>query len=217
MNKNILIILVLILIIMYVCFSDKIEKFTQNIRLSNIYSASNLRAKKDEAYNINVDDDNKEIFTYKNNTFKLEDELYNIGIDDNNEDVFEFKNNTFKLGDDDSFQPYEPKKVKYSPVAVRIPHVETSKSIKSKVPMKVDGYKFKGLLSNPYYKQFYVTYEKEYTNYQREDKLYEYLLVKKIEDQFKIIYNIPPRSNIEVGDTIYFSYGNFQLGPLKFI
>ena len=176
---------------MYVCFSDKIEKFTQNIRLSNIYGASNPRTRKDE--------------------------VFNIGIDDNNEEVFKYKNNTFKLGENDSFQPYEPKKVKYFPVALRIPHEETSKSIKSKVPMKIEEYTFRGLLSNPYYKQFYVMYEKEYINYQREDKLYEYLLVKKIEEQFKIVYNIPPRSKVEVGDTIYFSYGNFQLGPLKFI
>ena len=208
MNKNILIILVLILIITYVCFSNKIEKFTQNIRLSNIYGASNSRARQDEVYNIGVDDNNEEVF---------KDEVYNIGVDDNNEEVFEYKNNTFKLEDNDSFQPYEPKKVKYLPVALRIPHVVTSKSIKSKVPMKIEEYKFRGLLSNPYYKQFYVMYEKEYTNYQREDKLYEYLLVKKIEDEFKIVYNIPPRSKVEVGDTIYFSYGNFQLGPLKFI
>lgn len=191
MNKNILIILVLILIITCVCFSDKIEKFTQNIRLSNIYGASNSRTRQDE--------------------------VYNIGVDDNNEEVFEYKNNTFKLGDNDIFEPYEPKIVKYLPVALRIPHVETTKSIKSKLPMKIKEYKFRGLLSNPYYKQFYVMYEKEYTNYQREDKLYEYLLVKKIENEFKIIYNIPPRSKVEVGDTIYFSYGNFQLGPLKFV
>ena len=176
---------------MYVCFSDKIEKFTQNIRLSNIYGASNPRTRKDE--------------------------VFNIGIDDNNEEVFKYKNNTFKLGENDSFQPYEPKKVKYFPVALRIPHEETSKSIKSKVPMKIEEYKFRGLLSNPYYKQFYVMYEKEYINYQREDKLYEYLLVKKIEEQFKIVYNIPPRNKVEIGDTIYFSYGNFQLGPLKFV
>ena len=193
MNKNILIILilVLILIITYVCLSDKIENFSQNIRLSNIYGASNPRIKQDD--------------------------LYNVGIDDNNQDVFEFKNNTFKLDNNDIFQPYEPKKIKYLPIAVRIPHVVTTKSIKSKVPMKIDGYKFRGLISNPYYKQFYVIYEKEYDNYLREEKIYEYLLVKKIEDKFKIIYNIPPRNKIETGDTIYFSYGNFQLGPLKLV
>lgn len=199
MNKNILIIIILVfvLIITYVCMSDKIENFTQNIRLSNIYGASNPRAKQDEIYTDN--------------------ELYNVGTDDNNEEVYQIKNNTFKLGDDDIFQPYEPKNIKYQSIALKIPHVVTTKSIKSKVPMRMDGYKFRGLISNPYYKQFYIMYEKEYENYKREDKLYEYLLVKKIEDNFEIVYNIPPRSKVEIGDTIYFSYGNFQLGPLKLV
>lgn len=191
MNKKILIILVLILIITYMCLSGKIEYFSQNKRLSNIYGASNSRTKNDE--------------------------LYNVGTDTDNEEVYQFKDRTFKLGDDDIFKPYEPKKVKYLPIAVRIPHVVTTKTIKSKVPMKIDGYKFRGLISNPYYNQFYVMYEKEYENYLREDKLYKYLLVKKIEDKFVTVYTIPPRSKVETGDTIYFSYGNFQLGPLKLV
>ena len=56
-----------------------------------------------------------------------------------------------------------------------------------------------------------------YENYNREDKLYYYTLVKNKGKTFKIDYDIPPRSRIELGDTIYFSYGNFQLGPLKFV
>lgn len=191
MIKNILIILVLVLIVSYICFSDNIDKFTQNMRLSNIYGASSSRVKNNE--------------------------LYRIGFDDDNEEVYKFKNSTFKLNNNDIFEPYEPKKIKFLPIAVKIPSVVTSKSIKSKVPMRMEGYKFIGLIANPYYKQFYVMYEQEYENYQREDKLYKYLLVKKIEDKFKVVYNIPPRNKVEPGDTIYFSYGNFQLGPLKFM
>jgi hypothetical protein len=194
MNRNILIILIILILIfiLYCLFcSDNIDKFSQNLRLSNIYGASSSRTKNDE--------------------------LYQIGIDDNNEEIYQFNNNTFKLSDDNIFHPYEPKKIKYLPVIVKIPSVVTTKSIKSKVPMKMDGYKFIGLVANTYYKQYYVIYEKEYNNYQREDKLYEYLLVKKVEDNFKVIYKIPPRSKVEPGDSIYFSYGNFQLGPLKFM
>ena len=192
MNKKILIILIVIVIFSLYClfFTDNIDKFSQNLRLSNIYGASSSRTKNDE--------------------------IYEIGIDEDNEEVYQFNNDTFKLSKDDIFQPYEPKKIKYLPISVKIPSVVTTKSIKSKVPMKIEGYKFKGLVANQYYKQFYIIYEKEYNNYQREDKLYEYLLVKKIEDNFKVVYNIPPRSKVEPGDNIYFSYGNFQLGPLKF-
>lgn len=191
MIRNILIILILILIVIWFCFSDNIDKFSQNTKLTNIYGASSSRVKNNE--------------------------VYKIGTDDNNEEVYKFKNNTYKLNDKDIFQPYEPKKIKYLPIVVKIPSVVTTKSIKSKVPMVMEGYKFIGLIANPYYKQFYVMYEQEYENYQREDKLYKYLLVKKIEDKFKVVYNIPPRNKVEPGDTIYFSYGNFQLGPLKFM
>jgi hypothetical protein len=190
MNRNILIIFILIFILYCLFCSDNIDKFSQDKRLSNIYGASSSRIKNEE--------------------------LYHIGVDDNNENVYQCNNTTFKLNGNDIFQPYEPKKIKYLPVIVKIPSVVTTKSIKSKVPMKMDGYKFIGLLANTYYKQYYVIYEKEYNNYQREDKLYEYLLVKKVEDNFKVIYNIPPRSKVEPGDNIYFSYGNFQIGPLKF-
>jgi len=190
MNRNILIIFILIFILYCLFCSNNIEKFTQDKRLSNIYGASSSRTKNEE--------------------------LYHIGIDDDNENVYQFNNNTFKLNGNDIFQPYEPKKIKYLPVSVKIPLVITTKSIKSKVPMKMDGYKFIGLVANTYYNQYYVIYEKEYNNYQREDKLYEYLLVKKIEDNFKVIYNIPPRSKVEPGVSYIFSYGNFQIGPLKF-
>lgn len=190
MNRNILIIFILIFILYCLFCSNNIEKFTQDKRLSNIYGASSSRTKNEE--------------------------LYHIGIDDDNENVYQFNNNTFKLNGDDIFQPYEPKKIKYLPVSVKIPSVITTKSIKSKVPMKMDEYKFIGLVANTYYNQYYVIYEKEYNNYQREDKLYEYLLVKKIEDNFKVIYNIPPRSKVEPGVSYIFSYGNFQIGPLKF-
>ena len=91
------------------------------------------------------------------------------------------------------------------------------KKIKIKVPKKINNYKYKGVIGNIYYKQYYYLYEKEYENYDIEDKLFEYILVKKINNKFEIVYTIPPKSFIKNGDTIYFSYGNFQLGPLIFI
>ena len=59
------------------------------MRLSNIYGASSSRTKKDE--------------------------VYEVGTDDENESVYKFKNGTYKLSENDIFQPYEPKKVKYLP------------------------------------------------------------------------------------------------------
>ena len=99
---------------------------------------------------------------------------------------------------------------------VSLPEIK-KKKIKIKVPKIINNYKYKGVIGNIYYKQYYYLYEKEYQNYEIEDKLYKYILVKKIDKKFEIVYSIPPRNSIKFGDTIYFSYGNFQLGPLIFI
>ena len=50
MNRNILIIFILIFILYCLFCSDNIEKFTQDKRLSNIYGASSSRTKNDEIY-----------------------------------------------------------------------------------------------------------------------------------------------------------------------
>lgn len=147
----------------------------------------------------------------------VSEEVYEIGMDvDTEEPVFSYDNRTYRLSKNDEFEPYQPKQVKYS-VSVKIPSVITSKSIKSKVPLTFDGHKFKGVVSNTFYKQYYILYEKEYQNYERQERLYKYLLVKNVEGTFKVLYEIPPRPKVEMGDTMYFSYGNFQLGPLKFV
>lgn len=47
-------------------------------------------------------------------------------------------------------------------------------------------------------------------------KLYQYLLVK-VDSKMnttKIIHKVAPRMKIEMNDTVYFSYGEFELGPL---
>ena len=36
-------------------------------------------------------------------------------------------------------------------------------------------------------------------------------------EQMKIIHKIPPRLEILDGDTMYFNYGNFSLGPFVFV
>ena len=47
-------------------------------------------------------------------------------------------------------------------------------------------------------------------------KLYQYILVKvdQKDNSTKIIHRVAPRSKININDIIYFSYGEFQIGPL---
>jgi len=75
-------------------------------------------------------------------------------------------------------------------------------------------------MQNKYYKQYYILYEKEYEEEDLKlfkEKLYYYILAKKKDNSLDVIHDMPPRRKINPGDTIYFSYGNFELGPLRFI
>ena len=118
-------------------------------------------------------------------------------------------------------KPFTKKKINYKQIPLKLPVIITPDSIKSQIPLKFNDYTFTGLLNNYFYKQYYILYEKEYKeepdmkNFK--DKLYNYILAKKENNDLKIIHNIPPRTRVRPGDSIYFSYGNYQLGPLIFV
>jgi hypothetical protein len=80
--------------------------------------------------------------------------------------------------------------------------------------------------SNDYYSQYYYLYEfltkqkikldnEENLNYIKNNKIYEYLLVKIHKNNPEVSHYIGPRNKININDIVYFSLGNFQLGPLK--
>ena len=145
-----------------------------------------------------------------------DDMIYHIGTD-NIEPIYKYKNKIYRLINGDMFKPFDPWKIEYIAEPHRIPVTITANNIKAKYPMHMDDFNFRGLVANKYYKQYYILYDKEYPNNSMENKTYEYKLVKKIDDEYKIIHNIPPRDQIVNGDTIYFSYGVFRLGPLYLV
>jgi hypothetical protein len=90
--------------------------------------------------------------------------------------------------------------------------------LKKDIPSTFKDYKLNGIISNKYYQQYFILYKKPYIkDDKRIDNLVEYILVQKINDELKIIHKIPPRSEILDGDTMYFNYGNFSLGPFVFV
>lgn len=199
MIKNSLIIL-FILILMYYCSSNREDFGVSGSRMKQIYGN---RGK----------DIDKRIEVHHSSAVE-------IGLDEDNNKVFQFKGKMFKMNEDNELEENEPKKIIYKEVPLRLPIEINEDSIKSKIPLKYNDYRFSGLLSNTYYKQFYILYEKEFDEPEFKlfkDKLYSYLLVKKKEKDLEIVHNIPPRTRVNPGDNIYFSYGNFQLGPLKFV
>jgi len=201
MIKNTLIILILLIIVaLFYCFYYK-ENFTGN------------------------DTRMKQIFGNRGQDVNKRNEVHHssaleIGTDEDDNKVFQFRGKMFKMNEDNVLEINDPKKINYKKVPIKLPIMVTDKLIKSKVPLKYDGYTFMGIASNKYYKQYYLIYEKEYKDPDLKDfkdKLYSYLLMKNDSGKLKTIHNTPPRTRIEPGDNVYFSYGNFQLGPLTFI
>jgi len=148
---------------------------------------------------------------------KLEDNAIEIGLDDRENKVFKYKDNMYTINEENMLVSTEPKNITYKKVQTQLPISITADKIKSKIPLNFKEHKFKGLINNHWYRQYYILYEKEYDNQNFKNKYYTYLLVKNLDGKLSVVHKIPPRERIVFGDTIYFSYGNFQLGPLKFV
>jgi len=78
-------------------------------------------------------------------------------------------------------------------------------------------YKIFGLASNKYYNIYFIVYEREvyfdepniYNN-----KLYEYVLVKLVNNKLQIMHSMQPRTHIVMGDYVSFNFGVSQLNFL---
>jgi hypothetical protein len=201
MIKNTLIILLILIAVVYYCYSYT-ETFTGNsVRMNQVVG----NRKKDIEKTIEV-----------HHSSAIE-----VGADEDDNRIFQFKGKMFKLNENNVLEPTNSENITYKKVHSRIPITITENQIKSKLPLNFNGFTFTGMLNNSYYKQYYLLYEKEYTvepdmkNFN--EKLYSYILAKYKNDTLEVIHNIPPRSRVTPGDNVYFSFGNFQLGPLIFV
>lgn len=201
MIKNTLIILLILLAVVYYCYSYT-ETFTGNsVRMNQVVG----NRKKDIEKTIEV-----------HHSSAVE-----VGADEDDNRIFQFKGKMFKLNENNVLEPTNSENITYKKVHSKIPITITENQIKSKLPLDFNGFTFTGMLSNSYYKQYYLLYEQEYSvepdmeNFN--EKLYSYILAKYKNDTLEVIHNIPPRSRVTPGDSVYFSFGNFQLGPLIFV
>ena len=99
------------------------------------------------------------------------------------------------------------------------------KNVPSNISFNNKNYDFIGVAYNEYYDQYYLLYENvvlpssiqlaednlSNINY----KIAEYILAKMDDNKGLIISHIVgPRNKINYNEVVYFSFGNFQLGPL---
>ena len=195
MNIYVIIIVILICGLVYSVFYNK----TKEGFIPNIYMSKFLPKKED----ISLIETNQPIQV-----------LSGVNLHNDNDDKSEFllkpyPNENYKI---DMYTP----SIVYKEVHT-FDKNHTSDFLEKDVPKTFRDYKFRGIIANKYYQQYFILYYKPYIIDNRMDGLFDYILVQKIDGELKIIHDIPPRSEIIDGDTMYFSYGNFSLGPFVFV
>jgi hypothetical protein len=88
-------------------------------------------------------------------------------------------------------------------------------------------YTLLGTATNIYYNQYFYIFEnlvnqkltepllKEQLKYMKNNRIFQYILVKIHNGNPKIIHWVGPRNKIDLGNIVYLSLANFQLGPLQ--
>jgi len=156
----------------------------------SIFGCSSIRSQNDNYVKyIGDDKDNNKIFKYQNKLLKHENNKFH-DITKNNNDI------------------------KYLDESILVP-INNKLNIKIKFTYK--NYNYVGIAANNYYNLEFLVYAKPYDGDSTlNDKLFEYIFVKIIDNNYKIYYTLPPRTKINKLEAIWISYGNYQLGPLVF-
>jgi hypothetical protein len=156
-------------------------------------------------------------FNCQNNN-NQDQEILLVGKDSNDNHIFQHNNQLYTIindklvlhNDDD-----ENNKILYFEYPTKVP--ANLSDLTLKVKMFFDGYNYVGVLSNNYYNQEYLLYEKPYKlDDTMDDKLYYYILVKILNGKYTKMFELQPRQKILPEEYIWASYGSFQIGPLLF-
>jgi hypothetical protein len=147
----------------------------------------------------------------------VNDKILLIANDDDNNYIFKLNNDLYKLQDNKLILSNDEDITKLTyyiqPINVPIDH----KTMTLQIKITHNGYQYVGTLSNKFYRQQYLVYEKPYDDDNELDhKLFYYNLVNIIDNQYVIAYELPPRDKITKYEGVWASYGSFQIGPLIF-
>jgi hypothetical protein len=179
-------------------------------KLSNIMyydeDANNL-------YNMNLDKKLCNGFTCNNDT--ISNKILLIGKNSNNNHIFKLTDKLYTSDDDKLIIANDTKDLLYYDLPIKVPIDLANMTIKIKLTL--DDFDYIGILSNNFYYQQYLLYQKPYGKDSELDyKLYYYKLVKIIDGKYIILYTLPPRAKIMPEESIWASVGSFQIGPLLF-
>lgn len=140
--------------------------------------------------------------------------IYLVGTNSSKESIFKLDNKIYKTSDNKLILNNDDK-ITYYPSHIKVPI--DLKDLTLKVKLELNDYKYIGTLTNSYYKQQYLLYEKPYDHdNELEENLFYYNLVKIINDKYITLFELPPRNKIILGETIWVGYGSLQVGPLVY-
>lgn len=201
-NNNFTLILFFFIIVFVVYKYNDIEGISNTFYFDN---DSNYQ------YTMNLD---KEQCTSYNCQDTNGDQVLLIGKDSNNNHIFKYKDDLYN-DINDKLVLYNNKEdiISYYDFPIKVPTNLINMTLKVKIIF--NDYYYIGVLNNNYYNQEYLLYEKSYDlNDTMDDKLFYYMLIKIINNQYTIMYELPPRTKIFPNEYIWASYGAFQIGPL---
>ena len=141
-----------------------------------------------------------------------------IGTDYNNNQLFTDKTDyfIFQNGFLNKVDNINHDKINKNNNIISIPVINENNKLKLKIELKYKDYFFVGYLTNNYYHIKYLVYVKLINSEIDNNKLYEYIAIKIIDNEYKIIHKLPLRGKIEDTETIWINYGPIILGPLLF-
>jgi len=213
MNNNFILTLIF-LIIIFVLYKNEFTNLFKNTceGLINTTYFDN-----DANYQYNMELEKKQYNDYEN------DKVLLVGKNSTNNNIFKHKNELYTVVNNKLILYNTNDTVSYFKFPTKVPTDLSNMTLK--VKMFLDDYKYIGTLTNNFYNQEYLLYEKPYDSFidiknnismNEDSTLYYYILVKIINGKYTIMYKLSPRSKILHQEYIWASYGSFQIGPLLF-
>ena len=231
MKKYIYIVLFAILLL-YINYHSKClnENFTDTKKINNITAPSPYNVLKTNKIKPILIEGNSELVPgYDTNSNDIYSEKYWIIKSKGFSDIYNYEDESkLHLFLKSNLEEQTNNKTKQEKLSGPL---KTFKQAKLSGPLKTfkyenNEYNLVATASNDYYYQYYYLYEfltkqnvkldyEENLEYIKNNQVYEYLLVKIRKNKLEVSHYIGPRNKININDIVYFSLGNFQLGPLK--
>lgn len=232
MKKYIYIVLFAILLL-YVNSHSKClnEKFTNTKKINNIDAPSPYDIISDKVKPILIEGNSELVPAYDINSSDIYSEKYWSIKSQGFSDIYNYEDDSKIHLFPKSVPEAAPVQQEAAPVQQEAVPVQEEAQVKITEPpvtykYENNDYNLIASASNDYYSQYYYLYEfqtkqnikldyEENLQYIKNHLVYEYLLVKIRKNKLEVSHYIGPRNKININDIVYFSLGNFQLGPLK--